>query len=122
MYIETDQIELKQRYTSDIAKEVIAFLNTSGGTIYIGINDDGEVVGVDNQDETLFKVSNLIHDTVVPDALSFIRIDIYNECIIRIQIMEGTNKPYYLKISYHIKRNYDMTFLQINIIVIIISI
>ncbi len=97
MYIETDQIELKQRYTNDIAKEVIAFLNTSGGTIYIGINDDGEVVGVDDQDETLLKVSNLIHDTVVPDALSFIRIDIYDDCIIRIQIMEGTNKPYYLK-------------------------
>lgn len=97
MYIETDQIELKQRYTNDIAKEVIAFLNTCGGTIYIGINDDGEVVGVDDQDETLLKVSNLIHDTVVPDALSFIHIDIYDDSIIRIQIMEGTNKPYYIK-------------------------
>ena len=40
MYKESEIIELKREYTADIRKEIIAFANTNGGTIYVGIDDN----------------------------------------------------------------------------------
>ena len=45
MNFETENIEFKSQFTEDLYKEVIAFANTDGGVIYIGINNNGEVVG-----------------------------------------------------------------------------
>ena len=44
---ESEVIELKARIVADICKEVIAFANTRGGTLYIGVEDNGNVVGGD---------------------------------------------------------------------------
>ena len=43
---DSETVELKQDYTENIRKDIIAFINTNGGTIYIGISDSGEAVGV----------------------------------------------------------------------------
>ena len=45
-FIESMKMELKQQVADDIPKTVIAFANTNSGTIYVGIQDDGKVVGV----------------------------------------------------------------------------
>ena len=44
MIFETENIEFKSQVTDKIYKEVIAFANTDGGTIYIGIDDNGNVL------------------------------------------------------------------------------
>ena len=41
MKFETENIEFKLQVTDEIYKEVIAFANMDGGTIYIGIDDNG---------------------------------------------------------------------------------
>ena len=51
-YQETETIELKSSLTTSFEKELVAFLNTHNGTIYIGVNDNGDICGVDNLDET----------------------------------------------------------------------
>ena len=45
---ESETVELKEIYTPDLKKEIIAFANTIGGTIYIGIDNSGEIVGIDD--------------------------------------------------------------------------
>ena len=45
-YIESEKQELKEKYTDIICKEIVSFLNGKGGTILIGVRDDGTVVGV----------------------------------------------------------------------------
>ena len=52
MQYESEHIEYKSQMVDDIYKEVIAFANTDGGVIYIGIDDQGHVTGIDNIDET----------------------------------------------------------------------
>ena len=42
-YEESDRIELKSIINDDLKKEIVAFLNTHGGTIYVGVNDDGSL-------------------------------------------------------------------------------
>ena len=59
-YIESETIELKEKYTDTITKEIVSFLNGAGGSINIGVKDDGVVVGVDKVDEILRKISDII--------------------------------------------------------------
>lgn len=60
-------MELKEKYTDVLCKEIVSFLNSSGGTIIIGVKDDGTVVGVDKIDETLRKISDLISMQIEPN-------------------------------------------------------
>ena len=48
---ETETVELKSIVMDDIKKEIIAFANCDGGTVYVGVADDGTVLGVENADE-----------------------------------------------------------------------
>ena len=57
---ESLNLELKRQFTKDIIKTVIAFANTSGGEIYIGIDDSGEVIGIENHDDEMLKFTNSI--------------------------------------------------------------
>lgn len=40
---ENESVELKEVYTPEVKKEVVAFANTNGGTIYIGVQDNGVI-------------------------------------------------------------------------------
>lgn len=42
---ESESVELKEIHTSDLRKEIVAFANANGGTIYIGVGDNGEIIG-----------------------------------------------------------------------------
>lgn len=55
--LESDKIEYKRIWKDDYLKWICGFANSEGGTIYIGINDDGEVVGLNNEKKDL---SNLV--------------------------------------------------------------
>lgn len=58
---ETTRIEYKLHLTPelDIEKEVIAFLNyKEGGIIYIGIDKEGNIVGVDDVDDCMLKLKD----------------------------------------------------------------
>ncbi len=99
---ESETIELKACVTNDIEKELIAFANTNGGTLYIGIADDGKILGVSNPDQEALRVSNSIRDGVKPDMSSFIHyetLDLDGKHIIRIDVQKGTCRPYYLAVK-----------------------
>ncbi len=98
-FIENEITEFKEIYTNDIKKEVVAFLNTNGGYIYIGIDDSGNIKGIDDVDDTILKLTNSLRDSIRPDAMMFVQTEILNvedKYIIKITISEGTRKPYYL--------------------------
>ena len=99
MFSESVLVEFKQEYTSGIMKTVVAFANTNGGTIYIGIDDNGGVVGVENADSTMLKLSNAVRDSIKPDVTLFI--EYYQEIIegktiVKAEVQKGTSSPYYL--------------------------
>ena len=73
-FAETEKIELKQKFTESIPKEIVAFLNTDGGTVYIGVDDNGVVCGVKDLDETLKKVADVIENQILPDPRPFVEL------------------------------------------------
>lgn len=97
MYIESETVELKREYTRDIIKEIIAFLNTKGGIIYIGVDDNGHVLGVVEIDKVMSQLSSAIHDSIRPDAKVFIGIEILEQDVICVKVKEGSVKPYYIQ-------------------------
>ena len=70
MYIEDQKTELKVELTKDIKKEIVAFANTNDGTIYIGIDDSGNVIGLKNADKDLESLSGMIREGIKSDLRS----------------------------------------------------
>ena len=68
-YTESEIMELKEKYTDTIAKEIVSFLNADGGTIVVGIKDDGKIVGIEANklDETVRKISDVITSQIEPN-------------------------------------------------------
>ena len=97
MKFETENIEFKAQVTDELYKEVIAFANTDGGTIYIGVDNDGKVTELDNVDEVYTRITNGIRDAILPDVTMFVKYTLQENHTIRIKVGEGSYKPYYLK-------------------------
>lgn len=97
MIFETENIEFKSQFTDEIYKEIIAFANTNGGNVYIGIDNNGNVVGLTDVDKEFVRITNGIRDAIMPDVTMFVRFSIQDNSVIRITVSEGTNKPYYLR-------------------------
>ena len=98
-FAETEKIELKQKLTDALPKEIVAFLNTDGGTIYIGVDDGGSVSGVKNLDESLKKIADMIESQILPNSSHFIELGtkfIENKHIIEIKVRKGKSL-YYIK-------------------------
>ena len=99
MLRESETVELKEIVVDDIKKEIIAFANCDGGKLYIGVNDDGIVVGIANPDEAIQKVSNMVRDSIKPDVTMFVRYDtmeLDGKTIVIVDLQRGTDRPYYL--------------------------
>ena len=96
---ETETVELKSVVMDDIKKEIIAFANCNGGTVYVGVADNGAVLGVENADECALQISNMVRDAIKPDVTMFIHyetLDCEGKAVVAVNIQRGTNRPYYL--------------------------
>jgi ATP-dependent DNA helicase RecG len=94
---ENEKLEFKEIATDDIYKAVVAFVNTDGGTLIIGINKAGEVTPLPDVDDTYTRITNGIRDSIAPDVTIFAKYTLEDNQIIRVDIGEGSYKPYYLK-------------------------
>ncbi len=97
--VENKTTEFKREYMDDIRYAVIAFANTEGGKLYIGINDDGTACGVDQVDDTMLRLTNMIRDIVRPDVTMFTDCSvekIEGKDVVVLTVQRGTARPYYL--------------------------
>ena len=97
--IEGSSVEFKREFVEDIRLTVLAFANTDGGTLYIGVENDGTVRGVDDPDGTMLRVTNTIRDSIRPDVTLFTKIgteEIEGKTVVTVSVQRGTARPYYL--------------------------
>ena len=101
---ETKHTEFKLLLNDRFERAVVAFLNSStGGTIYVGVNDDGEIRGVENPDELQRQIADKIKNNIAPETLGLYDIIVeqtYDKnplFYVKVNISSGTEKPYYLK-------------------------
>ena len=99
VFKESETVELKSVVVDDIKKEIIAFANCEGGKLYIGVQDDGTVIGLDDPDGAALQVSNMVRDAIKPDLTMFLHYETLNEDgkqIVAVDIQQGTKRPYYI--------------------------
>ena len=99
MYREDQETELKVELTKDIKKEIVAFANTNNGTIYIGVDDNGKIIGLKQAEKDLEALSGMIREGIKSDLTLYTKIYIErveDKDIIIVKVNEAPNKPYYL--------------------------
>ena len=98
LFRESETVELKEVVVDDIKKEIIAFANCDGGKLYIGVRDDGTVIGLDNADSVSLQISNMVRDAIKPDITMFLHYEtiVENGKNVVVDIQRGTDRPYYL--------------------------
>ncbi|WP_443623557.1 RNA-binding domain-containing protein [Catenibacterium sp.] len=99
-YHEDERTELKRELINDIKCEIVAFLNSDGGTIYVGVDDDGKVIGFDDykiKDEMDLKIGNWMQDSFYPKPFGLIQYAFNKDNVLVISVCKGTRKPYFLK-------------------------
>ncbi|NLC26774.1 MAG: transcriptional regulator, partial [Fastidiosipila sp.] len=99
--IESHRVEFKRELSAKLEAEVVAFLNSpEGGTVYIGLDDRGIPLGVDDIDTTQLKIINRVKNNILPSTLGLFEVRIEEKegkQIIALAISSGTEKPYYIK-------------------------
>lgn len=79
-YEESAVLELKEQVNADFKKEIIAFANTDGGEIFVGVAKDGSITGVENAEAEMERIGNMIRDGIKPDLTAYTAIE---------KVMEG---------------------------------
>lgn len=101
MQSEDQRTEYKVKLTDQLEKEVVGFLNSrEGGIIYIGVADDGQVIGVDDIDVLQRKIIDRIRNNIEPSVMGLF--DVLTQSydgknVLQILILSGSEKPYYIR-------------------------
>jgi len=96
---ESYQVEFKRNINSDISKEIVAFANSSGGRIFIGIEDDGTIQGIVVTNELRARVQSMARDCDPPIN---VELEGFNNILV-IHVPEGANKPYRCVNGFYIR-------------------
>lgn len=98
---ENETTEFKRQLTDSLEKEVVSFLNSDkGGDIYIGVNNNGTIHGVESPDKLQLAIIDRIRNNILPTALGFFDVvseQLEGKNVIHIVVTRGTEKPYYLR-------------------------
>ena len=95
LFRESETIELKEKVVDEIKKEIIAFANCDGGKLYIGVRDDGTVMGLSDPDGVSLQISNMVRDAIKPDVTMFLHyetMEVDGREIVAVDIQRGDRK------------------------------
>ncbi len=93
---ESETLDFKQTISATkIARTLVAFANTKGGTILIGVSDDKRILGIDAEEE-LFVMEQAAEKYCTPKiAFNYEIYEEDNKTILIIHIAESTQKPHF---------------------------
>ena len=85
----------EKAHSNDLAAEIVAFSNTEGGKILLGISDNKEIKGVTNPDKEMLRVENISRNNCEPPlTVNIEKIKINKEIVLCIYIPKGPERPY----------------------------
>lgn len=96
---ENSYVEFKEDSVENkkIAREIIGLSNHKGGVIFLGVDNNGNIVGITRTDNEE-RIMNICHDIVKPRIVpTYYEITIGEAKIGVIETENGCNKPYYME-------------------------
>jgi len=99
---ESDTIEFKTSFTVAVIETLVAFANTKGGTVYVGVTDAGKIVGVTLSTESVQQWVNVIKSKTEPSLMPDVDIlEIEEKQVVAIHIIEYPVKPLSIQGRYY---------------------
>ncbi|MGB0931413.1 MAG: helix-turn-helix domain-containing protein, partial [Chitinophagales bacterium] len=106
----TIEFKMQVTHVSKIAKTLCAFANTKGGTMVVGITDDGEMVGVINPEQTKTKLLQAAMMSELPIVIQLDEFEVESSVIIIAAYVPRSNhKPHHITNTEGLKRAYVRT-------------
>jgi len=96
---ESYYVEFKENVNKSLSREITAFANASGGKIYLGVSDNGELKGVKITNKLKSQIQDLANNCF---PAVHITIEEYKEILI-INVPEGLEKPYQCSDGFYIR-------------------
>jgi ATP-dependent DNA helicase RecG len=91
---ESETVEFKTAFDKEVIETAAAFANTSGGLIFIGVDDEGKIKGVQIGKETLNDWANKISQSTEPRIIPEIALhELDGKAVVVIQAKEFPIKP-----------------------------
>ena len=108
---ENRKLEFKETLPSNekIIKTAIAFSNSQGGHLIIGIKNNNEIVGIDDDELVKFEeiISNTVYDNCIPNITPNIySLRIKDKLLLIVEFYPSSNKPHYIKSLGKLKGTY----------------
>lgn len=109
---ETETIEFKRKanFPEKIVKEIVAFANSKGGKLLIGVDDDTSVTGIRNYEEDVYSLKEAITRYCAPPIKYHLEVVKLNEkrAVLLYEIYESSTKPHYVIDTFngYIKKSY----------------
>nr|HPH16883.1 putative DNA binding domain-containing protein [Bacteroidales bacterium] len=99
---EHEQVEFKSSFSDDVIISLTAFANTHGGSVYIGVQDNGTITGVTLGKETIISWLTHIKNKTQPAIIPHVREFEYNGCaIVELHVVEYPVKPIAFKNRFY---------------------
>jgi hypothetical protein len=93
---ETMEYKLDIRAKSRILQTLIAFANTAGGTLVLGVNEDRTVIGVSDPEVTKTNIINMLESDVLPRFLPLISVvTIEGRPLVVVRVFPSESRPHY---------------------------
>ncbi len=92
------EFKLEEENNEDFAKTIVCFANTDGGKIVIGVDDDGNIIGVSDVDEIMRKLDDVAINRCEP-PVSIIQesVIVDDKKVVIVHIDKGSQRPYRTK-------------------------
>lgn len=100
--VESTIVEFKSDWSDSIKNELIAFANTFGGNLYIGVADNGSPIGLDNPTKLQERIVSMARDNIFPSILhllAFKVLTIEGRSILLVHVDRGDEPPYRLGLN-----------------------
>lgn len=92
------------RNLETIARTVCAFLNTLGGTVFCGVDDKGQVLGVEDAPSHTQSIHAFLLENITPKALFTVNMDEEDgQSIVTIEVPAGKDRPYVFAGSVYVR-------------------
>lgn len=94
---ESQTVKFKSQWSPNIKKTIVAFANTTGGDIYVGIDDNGEIVGCEAPGKIQKRVISMARDNISPSVLPLLQFVTHRtggQSVLQIHVDRGTQRPY----------------------------
>ena len=102
--INTHTGDKDDRMEDAVVKTIAGFLNTHGGTLFVGVKDDGSVVGTDadrfaNEDKMSLHLQNLVNGRIGRSAWASIHANFHDVDGVRVLVVEceKASRPAFVK-------------------------